>query len=145
MNINAIKLVYKFNKEAGLLDQEYSDKRECAYPIEEALEGLNIDYIDTGYCGNPTDLSRAIVEVLDPDFTMKDVNRLDKHLDIIIYSLGSIFKLGLKPQDLMKALSIVAIKNLEKLHSGQDETGKQNKPDNFDGPEEQLQLILDSL
>ena len=32
---NPIKMIYKFNKEAGLLDIPYSDEKECAYPMEE--------------------------------------------------------------------------------------------------------------
>jgi len=145
MNNNAIKQIYEFNKQAGLLKQEYLDERECAYPIEEALEGLDIDYIDTGHCGNPKELSRAVTSVIDPDFVMKDVDRLDKHLDIIVFSLGSIFKLGLNPQEAMKALAIVANKNMEKLKAGQDEAGKQKKPSGFVGPELELQKILDGL
>ena len=136
MNINAIKKVYQFNKEAGLLKQGYSDKRECAFPIEEALENSTYK--------NPKEVSRKIVDEIFQE-NISDVDRLDKHLDIIVYSLGSIFKLGLKPPDLMRALDVVANKNMEKLNAGQDEAGKQKKPKNFVGPEEHLQLILDSL
>ena len=30
--VNPIKEIYRFNKEAGLLDNGYYDVRECAYP-----------------------------------------------------------------------------------------------------------------
>ena len=136
MNMNPIKQIYKFNEQAGLLNQGYSDQRECAFPIEEAVEQSKMN--------SPKQFSRDAVKGI---FTepVSDVDRLDKHLDIIVYSLGSIFKLGLSPQEAMKALSIVAEKNMEKLNAGQDEAGKQKKPVGFVGPEKELQKILDSL
>ena len=137
MNMNPIKKIYKFNEQAGLLFKGYSDERECAFPIEEALEQSRFK--------DPKGASRKIVDGIFDDIVVSDVDRLDKHLDIIVYSLGSIFKLGLSPQDFMKALDIVADKNMEKISAGQDEAGKQRKPEGFTGPEAQLQKILDSL
>lgn len=153
MNLNPLKSIYNFNKEAGLLEAGYSDERECAFPIEEALEGfcpgyLNTlgDKLDSITANTPKQISRDIVRILTNDedqCEITDVDRLDKHLDIIVFSLGSIYKLGLSPQQTMKALGIVAQANLQKLHVGQDAEGKQQKPDDFIGPEAQLQKILD--
>jgi len=134
VNLNPVKQIYAFNKEAGLLSQGYSDERECAFPIEEALE--NSSYKD------PKNASRKLTENIFEE-EVEDVNRLDKHLDIIVFSLGSIFKLGLSPQEAMKALGVVANKNMEKLTVSTDAEGKQLKPDNFVGPEKELQKILD--
>lgn len=157
MNLNAFKSIFNFNKEAGLLDSGYNDERECAYPIEEALEGfednmqtlayeLQLDALypsDHPEVCHPKLLSRRISNIVADDIVLSDVDRLDKHLDIIVYSLGSIYKLGLTPQQAMKALGVVATANLQKLHAGQDAEGKQLKPDDFVGPEAQLQKILD--
>ena len=143
---NPIKEIYRFNKEAGLLDKGYDDARECAYPIEEMLEGfepecgLSLD-LDT-----PKAMSRAITKWLtEPEWytELSDVDRFDKHLDAIVFNFGSLFKLGLTPQQAMKGLSVVMQANMKKLHAGQDSEGKQQKPVNFVGPEEQLQKILD--
>ena len=147
MNISPIKQIYKFNKEAGLLDVPYDDVRECAYPIEEALEGFLVNEIaaDISYCqwqpDTPKQFSRDLLQ--DAIIDIPDVDRLDKHLDIIVFSFGSIFKLGLSPQEAMNALGIVMTANLTKLSVGTDSEGKQMKPTDFIGPEEQLQKILD--
>ena len=140
---NTIDNIYAFNKKNGLLDDGYKDTRECAFPIEEALEGLNLDYIDTGFCGDPKELSRAVMEHVNKDLELSDVDRLDKHLDIIIYSIGSIFKLGLDQKQMAEALYIVSKKNLEKNLIGKDEYGKQMKPKDFVGPEQELKKILE--
>ena len=147
MNISPIKQIYKFNKEAGLLDVPYDDVRECAYPIEEALEGFLVNEIaaDISYCqwqpDTPKQFSRDLLQ--DAIIDIPDVDRLDKHLDIIVFSFGSIFKLGLSPQEAMNALGIVMTANLTKLSVGIDSEGKQMKPTDFIGPEEQLQKLLD--
>ena len=144
---NPIKEIYRFNKEAGLLDKSYDDKRECAYPIEEMLEGftnLNEFTSDVSYnqwiSNSPKDISRTIMENL--KFGGADVDRFDKHLDAIVFNFGSLFKLGLTPQQVMRGLSVVMQANMQKLKVGQDSEGKQLKPDDFVGPEEQLQKIL---
>ena len=147
---NPIKDIYRFNKEAGLLDQPYSDAKECAYPIEEALEGLHTPgHGMTLSYDSPKEMSRAIIrwatseEYNTEGELITDVERFDKHLDIIVYSFGSLFKLGLTSQQAMKGLSVVMQANMQKLKAGQDDQGKQLKPDDFIGPETQLQKILD--
>lgn len=151
MNINPLKTIYKFNQEAGLLAKGYSDERECAFPIEEALEDLDTYKLEVNLTGHfrgltPKDISRLIVadtaSTNAAGLTITDADRLDKHLDIIVYSLGSIYKLGLTPQQVMRALGVVAEKNMEKLKAGQDSHGKQQKPEGFIGPEAQLEKIL---
>ena len=154
MNNNAIKQIYKFNQEAGLLEQGYEDARECAFPIEEALEGLSgietlgkiFGFRELGRDINPKELSRSIVGICGADQgePVADVDRLDKHLDIIVFSLGSIFKLGLNPQEAMHALEIVAAANMAKLGAGTDEAGKAKKGAYWKPPEPELQKILDN-
>jgi uncharacterized Rmd1/YagE family protein len=142
VNLNPLKQIYKFNEEAGLLAKGYSDERECAFPIEEALEGFDLSTLPNQIGGlDAKGTSREICKPL--SYIGADVDRLDKHLDIIVFSLGSIYKLGLSPQQAMKALGVVATKNMEKLKAGQDSEGKQLKPEGFTGPEAQLQKILD--
>ncbi|MGD8305285.1 MAG: hypothetical protein PVF17_01405 [Ignavibacteria bacterium] len=143
---NPIKEIYRFNKEAGLLDKGYDDKRECAYPIEEMLEGFELGWsldIPPSSSMSAKDLSRIIVDNYAPQTPLADVDRFDKHLDAIVFNFGSLFKLGLTPQQAMKGLSVVMQANMQKLHAGQDSEGKQLKPKDFVGPEEQLQKILD--
>ena len=149
MNLNPIKQVYKFNQQAGLLEKGYSDERECAFPIEEALEGFNtaelIYQLGCDTAASPKEISRDILNLTINDIELSDVDRLDKHLDIIVFSLGSIYKLGLNPQETMRALGIVADANMQKLTVGTDSEGKQMKPEGFIPPEEQLQKLLDSV
>jgi len=141
MNINPIKAIYNFNKDAGLLEAGYSDERECAFPVEEALEGFESGLGN----GTPKEYSRGLMDELAGYFEGTDVNRFDKHLDIIVFSLGSLFKLGLSPQQVMRGLSIVADANSQKLKVGVDSHGKQMKPSDFVPPEAKLQKILDEL
>ena len=147
MNLNPIKQIYKFNQEAGLLAKGYNDDRECAFPIEEALEGFNTKelayQLGCDDSASPKDISRAIIDLTINEETLTDVDRLDKHLDTIIFAFGSIFKLGLSAQDAMTALGIVMDANMTKLAAGTDEHGKQMKPIDFVPPEARLQKILD--
>lgn len=143
---NPFKRIYQFNHDAGLLDQDYNDKKESAFQIEEALEGFNIRDMSRLYSVSPyaKDLSRAIIDETNlPKEGISDVDRLDKHLDSIVFALGSIYKLGLSPQAAMQALTVVAEANMQKLAVGTDSEGKQLKPADFVGPEVALQKILD--
>ena len=103
---NPIKLIYQFNQQAGFLETGYSDTRECAFPIEEMLEGFDTSALfdqlamsDFNVPNNPKEISRAIMDLCDNKsdtlFPISDVERLDKHLDAIVFCFGSIFKLGL--------------------------------------------------
>lgn len=153
--MNAIKSIYKFNQECKrpdgscLLDQGYDDLKEAAFSIEEMLEGFQLDVLqklllmDETKLSTPKDVSRQIMWHTNGTH-MTDVDRLDKHLDSIIYNFGSIFKLGLTPQQALKALSIVCETNLQKTKDTIiDSHGKVCKNSDFINPEPALQLILD--
>lgn len=148
MNLNPIKKIHKFNKEANLLEGGYDDVRECAFPIEESLEGFNLDVLPGLLAMNPDepctpkDISRKIIWHTN-GHNISDVERFDKHLDTIVFAFGSLFKLGLTPQQALAGLDAVMDANMTKLKSGKDDAGKQQKPKDFVGPEERLQRILD--
>ena len=142
-----IQEIYDFNKQAGLLEKGYSDFLESSFQIEEALEGFNIEEVSqntTDYqfkTSSAKELARYILE--HEQFTGSDVDRLDKAIDAIVFAVGSIAKLGLTPEQISKAISIVTNANLQKLTMPKDEHGKLTKPDDFVGPEVELQKILD--
>ena len=166
--------VYQFNQQAGLLANGYSDYLESSFQIEEALEGFDLRGLyatlnrfspdATSVAITSPELastlsaklvSRTITgqamglsEYSTPDDLRKsilsDVDRLDKHIDSIIFSIGSIAKLGLTPQQIATAISIVTTANLQKLSMPKDEFGKLTKPADFIGPEAQLQALLDA-
>lgn len=148
MNKNPINMIYEFNDKAGLLSKRYSDKRESAFPIEEALEGFNCTELirqldlDKRDENTPKHISRKIIDLTVNSKELSDVDRLDKHLDIIVFSFGSIFKLGLTPKEALEALTIVMEANMSKLSVGVDSYGKQMKPLDFVSPEKRLQEIL---
>lgn len=149
MTLNFVKSIFTFNQKANLLQQGYVDTREAAYPIEEMLEGFDMtplgNLFDCQY--DPKHVSRAIIAACmegDEEIKLSDVDRLDKHVDAIVFNFGSIFKLGLTPQQAVRAIEIVMQANAQKLNSGVDTEGKQLKPTDFVGPEEALQKLLDS-
>ena len=138
---NPIKLIHKFNKEAGLLDQGYDDFLESSFQIEEALEGFDLSTLPNQIGGEgPKGTSRQICKPL--TYTGTDVDRLDKACDAVVFAVGSMAKLGLNPQEITKALNVVMHKNFEKLGAPKDEFGKQLKPEGWTGPEPELQKIL---
>lgn len=142
-------LVYDFNDKAGLIKAGYSDSRESAFQIEEALEGFNIAELSrniTDYrysTDSAKELARYILT--DECFIGTDVDRLDKACDAIIFAVGSMAKLGLSPEQMRQALDIVVKANLAKLSMPKDEYGKLTKPTDWEqyAPEKELQLILD--
>lgn len=143
--MTALEKIEYFNRTAGLLDLGYSDTRESAYPIEEALEGFeNLQYLDIDtHEYTPKEISRAIVDTVHNGKPIEDVDRFDKHLDAIVFAYGSLLKLGLSLEQINAGLNIVMDANLTKLSVGKDPTGKQLKPSNFISPEPLLQEILD--
>lgn len=148
---NPIKLVYKFNQQAGLLNKGYDDFLESSFQIEEALEGFEhlstlaeVLGVDTTLPKLPRELARKIVNLAkNTQNNISDVDRLDKACDAIVFALGSIFKLGLTPAQATQALNAVMKANMAKLSMPKDEHGKLMKPVDFVGPEEALQAILD--
>ena len=144
--LKQLNKIYEFNKKAGLLkNTDKFDMRENAFIIEEALEGADLTrwpYISiTDF--DPKQISRDICQQVYRDVELDKVDRLDKALDIIIFAVGSIFKLGLTPEQLTKALDIVCDANLQKLSVGKDEFGKQLKPKDFASPEAKLKKLLE--
>lgn len=146
---NPIKLIHRFNKEAGLLDKTYSSWLESTFLVEEALEGFDVSHLeslvpfDEGSI-NPKTLSRHILGEANEYTTLPEVDALDKSCDAAIFAIGSMAKLGLTPAMITEALNIVMQSNLQKLKDRQyDSKGKLGKNDNFVGPEEKLQALLD--
>ena len=169
--MNFVNQIHEFNSQAGLLDKPYNDFLESSFQIEEALEGFDLRKLWSklnGFTNEVTtislqtdelkttikakDIARAIlydyvatdsdIAELQVDY-LSDVERLDKACDAIVFAFGSIFKLGLDPEQASRAVSIVMSANLAKLSMPKDEFGKLTKPADFVGPETQLQSILD--
>ena len=151
---NPFKSIYKFNKEAGLLEKGYSDFLEPSFLIEEALEDL--PYIDNLsnklkiMTEDPKEIARHIVELAGGKETSKpltDLQRFDKHIDAIVYAVGGAYKLGLSPQQLEAGIAAVMHSNTKKIGAGKDEHGKALKPENWPEIEaeqiKKLQAILD--
>lgn len=146
--MNFVEQIYEFNKKAGLLDKPYNDFLESSFQIEEALEGFNLPLIiesldlKLDFDSNAKGISREILASVQ-DSTIPDVDRLDKACDAIVFAVGSIAKLGLNPNQIAEAVSIVMEANLAKLDMPKDEFGKLMKPEGFVGPEPKLQALLD--
>ena len=148
--LNAIKEIYNWQVAAGNAAKPYDDFLESSFQIEEALEGFESPGSDLTLSFNgPKYTSRAIVSWMqrdsEPDFTISDVDRLDKACDAIVFAIGSMAKLGLDHHAITKALNIVNEANKAKLGMSRDAEGKLLKPDNFVGPEVKLQALLDSI
>ena len=151
---NPIKSIYKFNKEAGLLEKEYSDFLEPSFLVEEALEDLpgldNLSYeLKISMDSIPKEIARRIIGLAGgEDAELTDLQRFDKHIDAIVYAVGGAYKLGLTPQQLEAGIAAVMHSNMQKLKNKKyDEHGKLLKPDNWAEIEAEqvrkLQAILD--
>ena len=151
---NPFKSIYKFNKEAGLLEKDYSDFLEPSFLIEEALEDLptlkSLGQVISVNSENPKEIARQIVSIAGGNNTTKpltDLQRFDKHIDAIVYAVGGAYKLGLSPQQLESGIAAVMHSNTKKIGAGKDEHGKALKPDNWPEIEaeqvKKLQAILD--
>ena len=158
-----VQRIYDFNKDNGLLENGYSDFLESSFQIEEALEGFELesvlpilenshpDYSQSPHYGAVTakDVARALIShcvypVNGKRVSVKDVDRLDKACDAIVFGVGSIAKLGLTPSQIHQALNIVMDANQAKTGCPKDAEGKLMKPSNFPNPEPRLQELLDS-
>lgn len=138
--------IYDWQVAAGNVERGYDDFLESSFQIEEALEPFQVDYLSNLLKCEPTrtTISRAIVECTKfGDQVVSDVDRLDKACDAIVFAIGSIAKLGLNPDQLCRALSVVNDANQAKLGCPRDSEGKLLKPDDFPNPEPRLQEILD--
>ena len=147
--LEPLKKIYEFNKQAEFIDNGYDDRKEPAYIIEEALEGFNLEYMSKQLglpsYSSPKDVSRELIHsmAIVPEGGIADVDRFDKHLDTLVFTVGSMFKLGLNLSQIMRGLDIVMDANMTKLSAPVDEHGKQTKPSDFVSPEPLLQKILD--
>ena len=148
--MNFVDQIYDFNSQAGLLTQPYSDFLESSFQVEEALEGFDVSRISSDFFSEPftTDSPKVLARRLlicekFRDTQLSDVDRLDKACDAIVFAFGSIFKLGLTPDQASRAVSAVMSANLAKLSMPKDSFGKLTKPADFEGPEPILQSILD--
>ena len=151
---NPFNSIYKFNKEAGLLEKPYSDFLEPSFLIEEALEDLpgldNLSYeLKISMDSIPKEIARRIVGLAGgEDAELTDLQRFDKHIDAIVYAVGGAYKLGLSPQQLEAGIAAVMHSNMQKLKNKKyDEHGKLLKPSNWNEIEaeqvKKLQAILD--
>lgn len=149
---NPIKAVYAWQEKAGNLEQRYDDYVESSYQVEEALEGFNLALLANELEEESIvakDVSRKILELATthidvfPQNELSDVDRLDKAIDSIVFAIGSMGKLGLSSQQIQQAILVVNHANIQKLNMHRDEYGKLLKPENFVGPEVELQKILD--
>lgn len=157
-----IELIHRFNVEAGLLEKGYDDFLESSFQIEEALEGFPVaallpilenshpQYSQQPHYGDvkAKHVARAVMtHATDPlkgtYSQLSDVDRLDKACDSVVFAVGSMAKLGLSPEQITRALNTVMHANFSKLAMPKDSFGKLMKPDNFVGPEDKLQEILD--
>lgn len=145
--LDQVTRIYDFNRVNGLLDKPYNDFLESSFQIEEALEGFNLPTIiealdlKIDFDTNSKGVSREILSSVSSD-SLSDLERLDKHLDSIIYDIGAIAKLWLTPEQLLQALSIVMDANEAKNGCPKDEFGKLLKPENFPNPEPRLEQLL---
>ena len=144
--------IYEFNKLAGLLDQPLDDYREASFIIEEALEGFDLQKLAHFLHSDgqtPKTVARSIVTYCRESQSgmyptaLTDVERLDKAVDAAVFAFGYMFKLGLTPEQAMRAMSIVMAANRQKLTMPRDSFGKLLKPDNYQHPDEKLQELLD--
>lgn len=137
--VNSVKLVHKWNADAGLLDKD--DRWLESYMLlEELFEGMGIP--------EPKHEAKAFIEAVKQRKNLKEVNDvewLDHLCDIEFILHGSKAKMGLTPQQDNASIMAVYTANLQKLKAGKDSAGKQVKPVGFKGPEEALQKILNKV
>ena len=144
--------IYEFNKLTGLLDQPLDDYREASFIIEEALEGFDLQKLSHFLHSDgqtPKTVARSIVAYCRESQSgmyptaLTDVERLDKAVDAAVFAFGYMFKLGLTPEQVIRAMSIVMAANKQKLTMPRDSYGKLMKSDNFEGPEAKLKRLLE--
>ena len=108
---NFIKDIYKFNKENGLITEGYNSQKEIAYLVKKAIEDTNISPLAAVVgIGNtsPDAISKAISAILHTNVCdPSELHILNKHINIVISSIGALCKLGLSPQQIQKAICLV--------------------------------------
>lgn len=146
--MNPVDLIYEFNQKAGLLDHGYNAQLEASMSIEESLEDLSDLPVLAAAFGTtnaePKHLARIITSLAHhQNASISRTAAFDKHLDALVINYGSLFKMGLTPDQVQRGLTAVMQANLTKLGMPRDEKGKLMKPDNFVGPEAVLLQILE--
>lgn len=156
--LNPIKEIANWQIKAGNASRPYDDFLESSFQVEEALEGFilpreylfdesgNVLVDATVEEKREKHIARDIISWANntggTESVISDVARLDKACDAIVYAIGSMQKLGLDHHGITKALNIVNKANMQKLNAPRDDAGKLLKPDNFVGPEAELQELL---
>lgn len=149
--MSSVAAIHQWQIDAGNAEKPYDDFLESAFQVEEALEGFDLNsFADTDIPfdeeeDGPKDLARQLVRLAmnSGNEDISDVDRLDKACDAIVYAIGSIAKLGLTAEQAERALLVVNNANQQKLNAKRDAAGKLGKPEDFVGPEPELQKILD--
>lgn len=148
---NPLQAIVSFNEKAGLLKEPFNDKKESAYIIEEALESFDVSYLGRIICldpnkiDSPKEVARGLIANTLPlhDLLAKE-HIVDKYLDVVVFAVGALAKMGLTHQDITHLLNVVTECNMKKLTVGTDSEGKQLKPDDWVGPEEKIKAYLNS-
>lgn len=143
---NVIKSVHKWQHDAGNANRSYDAALEAAFQIEEALEGFVIPELDGVKFTTHKEISRYIADKAAKATRkpLSEVDAFDKAVDAIIFAIGSLAKLGLSAQEIQSGIVVVNRANQQKLGMPKDERGKITKPENFVGPEVELQRILNT-
>jgi len=153
--------VYAFNLGADFIGKGMDSFKELSYTFEECFEGYEEVYNTLDSKGNPfkpgdkeypnaraigVSLANSIRDgMLRKELPeLSDVAELDKSLDICMFNLGKMFKMGLSVEQVEQAFSIVADANISKLGAPKDSAGKQLKPEGWVGPEDKLQELLNT-
>jgi len=155
-----IKDIYKFNKDAGLLEDGMDPFLEMSFILEEVFEqyeGVYSTLKSDGTPAVPGDLEYPTASQLGISLANSikdgmerrnlpmplDVNELDRAIDIVIFSIGKMFKMGLSQEQVEECFNIVNSANMAKIGAAKSKEGKQLKPEGWEPPEDKLQVILD--
>jgi len=157
---NPIEGIIEFNEKAGLLDKGLDSFNEAAYILEEGIEGFEAAFNganDDGTMVKPGDKNwvsarqwaLSLMNQIHQAFEARnlempsEVAEFDKAIDGIVFNVGKLAKMGLTATDIVNGINVVNECNIAKLGGPKDEKGKQLKPENWVGPEKELQQILD--
>lgn len=143
---NPIKMIHRFNHSAGLVDRPKSAVNECAYWVEEALEGFSLEPVANrvGYTGELKEREIA-KHILGNEMShITNLTMADKAGDAVVFAVGALVKMGLDPQGVTAVLNAIMQANLAKLADPEyDSEGKLKKKVDFIGPEERIRGILE--
>ena len=152
--------VFTFNKEAGLLGKPMDSFLETAYVLEEGMEGFEAAFNSEHKDGTPVkpgdkewvtarQWALGLMNQVHQAFEQRnlplpsDVEEFDKAIDGIWFNIGKLAKMGLSREQVRAGFDSVFEANMAKIDGPKDELGKQLKPEGWEGPEDELQIILD--